>query len=245
MQHTIDPHADLQAVFLRFDMHVGRTHLHRIFKQRLQQAHHRRAFGAHGGRELAKVHRVANVFFQSTGQAADFFGAPVQAVKGCRQLALGHRSNRDVALEDAGELVVSEYVQRVRQGHQQSAALVFQRQRFETTRRRLGQQLDDIGPKRKGLEVDKRNSQLPRQAIGQQFFGDDAGFYQQAPHLFASRALQLERLLELLHGDQLLLHQHVPQAQLLGAARRRTRCFWRCGRARRYRCVHALILVGV
>ena len=40
-----------------------------------------------------KVHRVAQVFFQGAGQAADFVGAPVQPVKGQRQLALGHRGD--------------------------------------------------------------------------------------------------------------------------------------------------------
>jgi hypothetical protein len=47
--------------------------------------------------------------------------------------------------------------------------------------------------------------------LAEQFFGNDAGFDQQAAHLLARGALQIQRLLQLLLRDQPLLHQHITQ----------------------------------
>jgi hypothetical protein len=135
-------------------------HLDRVFEQRLQQADNGRALQPHGSGQLAEVDRFAQVFFQCPGQTADFFGAPVEPVKRQRQATFGHGGNGDIALEDARQLVKRKQVQRVAQSHQQRVTLFLQHQRLESPRGGLGQQLDHIRPKRKGLEVDKRNAQL-------------------------------------------------------------------------------------
>ena len=203
-------------------MHVRCPDLGGIFKHRLQQPHHGCAFETCIGRELAKINRVPEIFFERPCQTADFLGAPVQAVQRQRELALGHRRNADVALEQARQIVVGRQIQWVGQRHQQAVALVFQHHRPKPPRRRLWQQLDDIGAKRKSLEVDKGNAQLPRQAVGQQLVGDHAALDQQAAGLLAGLALQLQGLLQLLLRNQALLHQHIAQAQFLRSADNRT-----------------------
>ena len=119
--------------------------------------------------------------------------------------------------------------------------LVFQHEGPKPASSRLRQQLDHIGPEGEGLEVDEGNAQLPRQAVGQQLLGNDAGFNQQAPHLFTGGALQVQGLLQLLLRDQLLLNQHIAQTQFLRAARGGTGTVRRTGRCRCH--VHALFLL--
>ena len=135
LQDTIDPHPDLQTRFLRLNVHVGGADLNGVFKQRLQQAHHRRALDAGRCRELAKVNGVTQILFQRAGQAADLFGAAIEPVKRQRQLGLGHRRNGDVALEQARQLIKGKQVQRVAQGQQQGVAFVFEHQGPKTPRR--------------------------------------------------------------------------------------------------------------
>ena len=81
LQHAIDPYPDMQARLLRLYVHIRRPHLRGIFEHGLQQAHHRCALQPRVGRELAKIDRVADVLLERARQAADFFGAPVQAVQ--------------------------------------------------------------------------------------------------------------------------------------------------------------------
>ncbi len=105
LQHAIHPHPYLQPGFLRLDVHVRRTHLHGVFKQRLQQTHHGCALQADGGGEFTEVNRVTQVFFQRPRQATDLLGAPIEPVKRQCQLAFRHRRNGNRALEQTGQLI--------------------------------------------------------------------------------------------------------------------------------------------
>jgi hypothetical protein len=87
---------------------------------------------------------------------------------------------------------------------------------FNTRREapRLGfrQELDQFRLGLEGLEVDEIGAELPREAGRNAFLGDITAFHQNPAEFAAGALLFLERQLELLARNKVLLDQHVTKA---------------------------------
>ena len=108
-------------------------------------------------------------------------------------------------LSDAGDLVVGEQVGRIGHGHAEEGAGVFQHDGAEAARLRLRQPHGDFGLDREMLEIDVGNLQLPGQRGRDLLLGDETLLDEHAAELAPAALLFVERVLELLLGEQVLL----------------------------------------
>ncbi len=206
MQHAVDAEADDEPGFLRLDVDVGGAHPDCVLEHGLQQADDRRVFDRGAQPQRGEIDAaIADLLSQLLGQAADLLGAPVDPVDGLQQDAFGDHSELNVALEEAGDLVVGEQVGRIGHCHAVVGATVFQHQGTEAARLRLGQAHGDLGLEVEMLEIDERNLELARQGGGDLFLGNEAFLHEYAAELAPALALLVEGLLELLLGEQPLL----------------------------------------
>ena len=158
---------------------------------------------------------VAHLLRQIFRQAGDFLGAAIQAVEQGQQLAFGNHGEIDVAPDDAGKFVESGQVGGVGHADAQHATALVQHQCAEAARLCFRQQFHQFGLGLEDLEVDIFRAKLACQGFRDAFFGSVAGFDQHATQLAAAAFLRVEGELELLVGNDALLHQQVAKSNLL------------------------------
>ena len=202
VQHAIDAEADHQLFFTRLDVDVGGTRLDRFLEHRIQQLHHRRIVGGvgqaqHGLEIAATEHR--HVGGQLLRQPGDFFGVPIMTVEHQHQLAFHHHRQRDLAPQHTGDFVKSREIGRIGKPDQQHVLLliVIQHQGAVATRRRLGQQVDELGLELIVHQIDEGGLQLAPQRPGDMRFGNKTGIDEDAPQLAPGQLLFFQRQLEL------------------------------------------------
>ncbi len=117
-------------------------------------------------------------------------------------------------------------VGRVGHADAQQAAVFVEHQRAEAARLRFRQQLDELRLGLEYLEVDESALQLACQGLGNAFFGDEADLDQHATQLAPAALLFVERELQLLFGDEVLLYQQIAEANFLRTGHRGYACCW-------------------
>ena len=117
--------------------------------------------------------------------------------------------------EHARELVGSEQIGRIGHADEIAARVFLEHERAVPARVRLWQLRHDLRVEPEMREIDERNVQRRREAGMQIRLGNGADVDQHAAELAAARALLVERFLELLLGDQLLLEQQVSEPDAL------------------------------
>ncbi len=111
VQYPVDALADAQNLFVGLDVNIRRPHLHRVLKERAQQADDRRILHLRGGQQLGEIDApLTQLFVQFLGDVDDILGAPINAVDGAQQLGFAHHRLADRALEQFGQFVVGEDV---------------------------------------------------------------------------------------------------------------------------------------
>jgi hypothetical protein len=216
LQHAVDALADAQRVLVGLDVDVRGAHLHGVLEQALQQLDHRRIGDLVAGAELRHVEVTLGQFLaQLLGQVADLLRAPVHRIEGAQQVRLAHHGRIHRPPQQARHLVEGEDVRGVGHAHQVAVSLLGQRYAAETPRRRLGQAVDQVTVEAVMAQIHQRDGELARQQIEQGLLVDEAHLDERAAQLVPGLLLGAKGLLQLLVGDDAVLHQQIAQADLL------------------------------
>ena len=233
MQLAVDAQANAQPVLLRLDVDVGRADLGRVLEQRLEQAHHRRVLGAERGAERAEIDEgFAEVLLQLLRKTADLLGATVDLVERLENLLLGHHDRLDVALEKARQLIEGEEIGRIAHRDDDRVAALLQRHGAKAARRRLRQLLHHLEIEVVLREIDVAQAELARERLRKLLVLEETELHQHAPEAPAAAGLLLEGHAQLLHGEELLRNEHIPEPDALRSncrTRRRCRFLYRLG----------------
>jgi hypothetical protein len=218
MQHAVDAEADAQLRSCgSMWMSEART-AQRFLEHRLQQAHHRRVLGAGAlqAEQLAQlVLDPGDVGGELLGQAGDVVARRVAALDQLQQLALGHRHQLQLALEQAADLVEARHVGRVGHRHARQLGTGVEHHGAQAPRLALGEQTHQLGPQAHRLQLLIRHAQLARHRLGDLDLGDPAVLDNDAAQAPAAGLLDLQRLGELRRLQQALLRQQVAEADAL------------------------------
>ncbi len=117
--------------------------------------------------------------------------------------------------EQARQLVDGEEIGRIGHADERAARVVLQHERPVAASLRLRQQLHGARLERQVREIDIRNAEVIREAAVQLAFLYRTDVDQHPAELAAAVALRLQRLVQLLFGDQLLLEQQLTQPDAL------------------------------
>gem|GEM_PF-5268320 len=195
-------------------MDVRGLHLHGVFEQRLQQAHHRRVAVALRAQTREVKIAVLQVALQLAGQRSDLAGAPVEPIQRTEQFAFAHHRRIHALAQQAFHLVLGEQVERIGHAHQQTIALAGQHDDAKTPRHGFGQALGQLVVELVVLELDEGNLQLLGQRREQAHLVDEAQIEHRAAELRATAFLVLQGQLQLGVTDQPGLDQQVAEANL-------------------------------
>jgi len=123
--------------------------------------------------QAAKFDRhIFQVGGQFPGQAADFFGAPIDAIDQRQQMTLGNYHQVDFATQQTQDFVIRLQVGGINESNPQSATHLVEHHRAKTPRLRLGQQIDQFRAGIEVSEIDVGNAQLFCKRLRNRLFGD-------------------------------------------------------------------------
>ena len=228
LEHTIDAKADLQRSFLRLDMDIRGTHLHCIFKQRLQQSHHWRVFLA-ARRSRHAFGRHADIFFERTRMPGNFVCTSIKTIQHGENLVLCTHGRRNRTHQDALGSVQRAYVAGISESNEQTAALIFEHHCTASSRGGFRQQLDKFRSKFVFSEIHERNIELFGQQHCQFVFTDSAALYEHPSKPFARICAGGKRCDERLCGNEPLAHQQFANTCSYSATAAADWIILRCG----------------
>ena len=122
----------------------------------------------------------------------------------------------DVVAGDELHVLDDTHIRRVGHRHRQRAAVALEREHEILERHLAGDQLRDLWIHRELGEIHSGHLVLPRQHLGQLGLGDEAELHQIVPDARTVLLLLLERLVELLLGDQPLTHEQIANTNSSG-----------------------------
>ncbi|MNG93232.1 hypothetical protein D3C79_521890 [compost metagenome] len=215
VQHAVDALADAQHLLVRLDVDIRGPHLHRVLEQGAQQLGHRRLPLVGPGIEVAAAELEPGLLMllvQLHGEVLDLAGAAIEPVEILQQLAFPcHRQHQLARAEQGGDGIQGAQVGGIRHGHRHLVVAEVDRQRTIATGLHLRQQRHGRGVYGEVVEIEEGHVQLTGEELQQLHLADEAEIDQGGPQLAAGLTLLLQGELQLIIGDDLLLHQQIAE----------------------------------
>ena len=147
----------------------------------------------------------------------DLVRAAIDHVHGLEQVGFLDEREAQRLLQARRQLVVGHQIGRVGHADEQAARIRLQHQRAETAGLHFGQQAHGLLIERQLTHVDERDLQVRGEQLVQLLFAHQAHVGEHAAELAAAALLFVERALQLLVREQLLLEQQLAEPNLLAA----------------------------
>ncbi len=254
LQNSVNAEADPVFFLVRLDVNIAGPALHGIGQNQVHKFDDGRFVG--GLFELRQIHfrffccqfQVGFIAGQVLHHLVDFFAGLNRAVKLPDRFADGRfRRNHRLHVESGHELdiVHGEDVGRIRHRDRQRRSHAGKRHDLVANGGLLRNQFDDRGVYFVEFEVDRRNAVLAGQHRSNVLVTDQAHFDETGPQAAAILLLVVERLLQLILGDQAVLYQNfaqprrhtsAPAADCAGKSKASTR-------ARAHRAPHSAVVL--
>src|SRR5688572_610539 len=199
-------------------MQVGGTDLHGVLEHRLNESDDRRVRRLFVGAQGLQVDvALVQLFTHFLRDRRDLVRAAIDHVHGLEQVGFLDERETQRLLQARGQLVVGHQVRRVGHADEQAARVRLQHQRAETAGLHFWQQAYGLLIERQLAHVDERDLQVRGEQLVQLLFAHQAHVGQYAAELAAAALLFVERALQLLGGEQLLLEQQLAEPDFLAA----------------------------
>src|SRR4051812_23231586 len=196
MENAIDPEADENLVFLRFDVDVGSAHLHRILEHRLQQLDDGCILSSRRQSQFAQINRFAELCPEFERKPADLFRTSINPVDCLQEQRFAHHGELNVSFQNPGDLVITEQVGWIRHTYSIERRRLLKYDCTKTARQSFGKPCRNFRPNIEMLEVDVWNLQLAGKRPADLLFRNISGIDQNTPEFSATAFLQLERGLQ-------------------------------------------------
>ena len=195
---AVDACADEEVVALRLEVHVGRAFVDRVGHERVDEVDRRRAGG-----HVADVVDARGLVLFVCGDDAELDPRAVGARERVRELRLLGDGDPERHAQRELEVVGRAKVRRVGHRHEErTVGKRLERERVVPARELLGQELDGVRVDLDVVEVDERELALVGDGACDLERRHHPQLDEHGPEPAAAVLLRLQRLLELLRGDQ-------------------------------------------
>ena len=163
-----------------------------------------------------EVHDIAQILAQLLGEGTDLVGPAVDPIDGLQKHRFGHHRDVDFLAGEPRDLIEGEQVGGIDHRDQHRVVLLLEQKRAETPCLGFGQFAGHRGIEVVILQVDERNTELAGERLADLVLRKIPAFDQHPAQLSTRAALILERPLELLLRDKLLLQEQIAEPYPLG-----------------------------